>query len=39
MERKQSFDSISRWYDEARENGNDSMSFLLVANKCDLEEE
>eukprot|EP01017_Pseudomicrothorax_dubius_P038154 TRINITY_DN5679_c0_g2_i6.p1 TRINITY_DN5679_c0_g2~~TRINITY_DN5679_c0_g2_i6.p1 ORF type:complete len:223 (+),score=59.83 TRINITY_DN5679_c0_g2_i6:67-735(+) len=37
--RRESFNHISRWLEEARQNGNPYMTFILVGNKCDLESE
>ncbi|CAE7219408.1 DNAH6 [Symbiodinium sp. KB8] len=35
--RRDTFNHVSRWLEEARANGNPSMVVLLVGNKCDLE--
>ena len=37
--RRESFDSISRWLEEAKANGNPKLTFTLVGNKSDLETE
>lgn len=37
--RRESFSHLSRWLEEARQNGNPNMVFILVGNKCDLESE
>jgi small GTP-binding protein len=35
--RKESFDSIKTWQDEAKKNsGHPNLTFILLANKCDL---
>eukprot|EP00825_Cyclidium_porcatum_P009428 TRINITY_DN14811_c0_g1_i2.p1 TRINITY_DN14811_c0_g1~~TRINITY_DN14811_c0_g1_i2.p1 ORF type:complete len:244 (+),score=45.56 TRINITY_DN14811_c0_g1_i2:146-877(+) len=34
---KESFQHIERWLSEAKANGNQLMTFLLIGNKCDLE--
>jgi Ras-related protein Rab-2A len=35
--KRESFDRLARWLQEARENGNESMTIMLIGNKCDLE--
>eukprot|EP01017_Pseudomicrothorax_dubius_P013298 TRINITY_DN1579_c0_g2_i17.p2 TRINITY_DN1579_c0_g2~~TRINITY_DN1579_c0_g2_i17.p2 ORF type:complete len:211 (-),score=56.50 TRINITY_DN1579_c0_g2_i17:38-670(-) len=35
--KRDSFKNISRWLDEAKQNGNPNMTFILVGNKSDLE--
>jgi len=37
--RRETFTHLARWLDEARQNGNPQMSFILVGNKCDMEGE
>jgi len=37
--RRETFTHLTRWLDEARQNGNPQMSFILVGNKCDMEGE
>ncbi|KAM3129907.1 GTP-binding protein yptV4 [Paramecium bursaria] len=37
--KRESFDSISRWLEEAKANGNPKLTFTLVGNKSDLENE
>jgi len=37
--RRETFNHLTRWLDEARQNGNPQMSFILVGNKCDMENE
>mmetsp|Transcript_7157 Transcript_7157/g.9948 ORF Transcript_7157/g.9948 Transcript_7157/m.9948 type:complete len:216 (+) Transcript_7157:30-677(+) len=37
--RRETFTHLTRWLDEARQNGNPQMSFILVGNKCDMESE
>jgi len=37
--RRETFNHLARWLDEARQNGNPQMSFILVGNKCDMESE
>lgn len=37
--KRESFDSISRWLEEAKANGNPKLTFTLVGNKSDLETE
>lgn len=37
--RRETFQNIVRWLEEAKQNGNPEMSFMLVGNKKDLEEE
>mmetsp|Transcript_52882 Transcript_52882/g.60752 ORF Transcript_52882/g.60752 Transcript_52882/m.60752 type:complete len:214 (+) Transcript_52882:35-676(+) len=37
--RRESFYHISRWIEEAKQNGNPYMSFILIGNKCDMEAE
>lgn len=39
MVRRETFTHLTRWLDEARQNGNPQMSFILVGNKCDMEGE
>ena len=39
INRRESFDSISRWLEEAKANGNPKLTFTLVGNKSDLENE
>jgi len=35
--RRESFNHLSRWLEEARQNGNPSMTVMLIGNKTDLE--
>jgi len=35
--RRETFQHLTRWLEEARQNGNPQMSFILVGNKCDME--
>lgn len=35
--KRESFDHLARWLQEARENGNETMTIMLIGNKCDLE--
>ncbi|EAS04830.2 small guanosine triphosphatase family Ras family protein (macronuclear) [Tetrahymena thermophila SB210] len=37
--KRESFQHLGRWLEEARQNGNPQMSFILVGNKCDLEQD
>lgn len=37
--RRESFSHLGRWLEEAKQNGNPNMIFILVGNKCDLESE
>eukprot|EP01015_Nassula_variabilis_P001979 TRINITY_DN1106_c0_g1_i2.p1 TRINITY_DN1106_c0_g1~~TRINITY_DN1106_c0_g1_i2.p1 ORF type:complete len:215 (+),score=46.79 TRINITY_DN1106_c0_g1_i2:67-711(+) len=37
--RRDTFNHVSRWLDEARQNGNPQMTFILVGNKADMESE
>lgn len=37
--RRESFSHLGRWLEEAKQNGNPNMVFILVGNKCDLESE
>jgi len=39
ISRRDSFEAVQRWLDDAKENGNDTMSFIIVGNKSDLEEQ
>ncbi|KAL4483919.1 hypothetical protein ABPG72_013925 [Tetrahymena utriculariae] len=39
LKRRESFQHLGRWLEEARQNGNPQMSFILVGNKCDLEQD
>jgi GTPase SAR1 and related small G proteins len=39
LSRRETFNHLTRWLDEARQNGNPQMSFILVGNKCDMESE
>ena len=36
--KRQSFESLTKWLAEMRENGHNQMCIILVGNKCDLEE-
>lgn len=35
--RRESFNHLTRWLEEARQNGNPNMTIMLIGNKCDLE--
>eukprot|EP01066_Platyproteum_vivax_P007709 Platyproteum_vivax@DN3081_c0_g1_i1.p1 len=35
--RRDTFDHLTRWLEEARQNGNADMTIMLIGNKCDLE--
>lgn len=35
--RRESFNHLTRWLEEARANGNPNMTIMLIGNKCDLE--
>jgi len=35
--RRDTFTHLSRWLQEARQNGNENMTIMLIGNKCDLE--
>jgi Ras-related protein Rab-2A len=35
--RRDSFDHVKKWLEEARTNGSSAMIMMLVGNKCDLE--
>merc|ERR1712203_1015844 len=35
--RRETFNHLSRWLEEARQNGNQNMTIMLIGNKCDLE--
>jgi len=35
--KRESFDHLARWLQEAKENGNDTITIMLIGNKCDLE--
>ena len=37
--RRDSFNNVKKWLEEAQTNGNEYMSFILVGNKCDMEKE
>jgi len=37
--RRETFQHLAKWLEEARQNGNPQMSFILVGNKCDMEAE
>jgi GTPase SAR1 family protein len=34
--RRETFEHIGKWLEEAKANGNSTMTFILVGNKCDL---
>lgn len=34
--KRSSFEKIAQWYQEAKDNGNPNMSFILIGNKSDL---
>jgi len=35
--RRETFAHLTRWLEEARQNGNENMTIMLIGNKCDLE--
>jgi len=35
--RRDTFQHLGRWLEEARQNGNQNMTIMLIGNKCDLE--
>jgi Ras-related protein Rab-2A len=35
--RRETFNHLGRWLEEARQNGNQNMTIMLIGNKCDLE--
>jgi len=35
--RRETFNHLTRWLEEARQNGNQNMTIMLIGNKCDLE--
>jgi len=35
--RRDTFAHLTRWLEEARQNGNENMTIMLIGNKCDLE--
>jgi GTPase SAR1 family protein len=35
--RRESFNHLGRWLEEARQNGNPNMTIMLIGNKSDLE--
>ena len=35
--RRESFNHLTRWLEEARQNGNPNMTIMLIGNKSDLE--
>jgi len=37
ISRRDTFAHLSRWLQEARQNGNENMTIMLIGNKCDLE--
>ena len=37
VSRRDTFEHLSRWLEEARQNGNPNMVVMLIGNKCDLE--
>ena len=39
VSRRDSFDAVQKWLNDAQINGNETMSFIIVGNKTDLEEE
>jgi Ras-related protein Rab-2A len=36
--RRETFNHLARWLEQARQNGNPNTSIMLIGNKCDLEE-
>ena len=34
--KRKSFDGVKKWLEEARVNGHQKMSYILIGNKCDL---
>lgn len=37
--KRKTFNDVKRWLDEAKYNGHAKMSYILIGNKCDLENE
>jgi len=37
ISRRETFAHLTRWLEEARSNGNENMTIMLIGNKCDLE--
>jgi len=37
ISRRETFQHLTRWLEEARSNGNENMTIMLIGNKCDLE--
>lgn len=37
MGRRDTFNHLARWLEEARKHGNPNMVIMLVGNKCDME--
>ena len=37
ISRRETFAHLTRWLEEARQNGNENMTIMLIGNKCDLE--
>ncbi len=36
ISQRKTFSSIKKWFDEARYNGHEKMTYMLIGNKCDL---
>lgn len=36
---RESFENVAKWLEEAKQNGNPEMCFVLAGNKCDMESE
>ena len=39
ISRKETFNSVEKWVDELKNNGDEGVCILLIGNKCDLEEQ
>jgi len=37
--RRETFANLTKWLEEAKQNGNPEMSFIIIGNKSDLENE
>ena len=37
MNRRDTFNHLTRWLEEVRQNGNPDMTIMLIGNKCDLD--
>ena len=38
MNRRDTFNHLTRWLEEVRQNGNPDMVIMLIGNKCDLDQ-